>query len=148
MSLLYKFIIVFAVLGLIISVSVGFAVGNRLTHVLVTALICTLLSGFLGVGVYKVLEIKIPEFFEYFGAYSSNDYSAEVDTGASFGDDVSETRENMPGALDDEIQEPANVADGETQIFGDHILVNKVKIKNEPKLIADAIRTMIAKDED
>ena len=36
---------------------------------------------------------------------------------------------------------------GETQVFGDHILVNKVKIKNEPKLIAQAIRTMLSKDE-
>ncbi|HNJ35687.1 MAG TPA: hypothetical protein PK881_15695, partial [Leptospiraceae bacterium] len=31
--------------------------------------------------------------------------------------------------------------------YGDHILVNKVKIKNEPKLMAAAIRTLLAKDE-
>lgn len=31
--------------------------------------------------------------------------------------------------------------------FGDHIMVENIAIKNEPKLMAEAIRTMLARDD-
>jgi hypothetical protein len=153
MDLLQKFILVFAVLGLIISLSVGFTVGNRLTHVLVTGLICTLLGGALGFGVFKVIEIRIPEFFDYFGARAQVDQYEDVDTGISGempGESASayESGYEEPIVTDETGRGEGEAKEGETQVFGDHILVNKVKIKNEPKLIAQAIQTMMAKDEE
>lgn len=153
MGLLQKFILIFATLGLIISLSVGFAVGNRLTHVLVTGLICTLLSGALGFGVYKVLELRIPEFFDFFGARARGDQYADVDSGVPVempGESAAgfESGFDEPITTDESIRGVGEGAEGETQVFGDHILVNKVKIKNEPKLIAQAIQTMMAKDEE
>ncbi len=64
MSLQIKFIAVFALLGLAVSLTFGLMSGNSLTHVLVTALICTVLSAALGVGVYQVLKNRVPEFLD------------------------------------------------------------------------------------
>jgi len=143
MSLLVKFIAGFAALGLIISLTFSLLGGNRITSVVVTTIVCTLLSAAMGLGTYKTLEMRVPEFLEFLGGLGSFE-SAETGTDKSYFD--SEDSETEFGD-NDAAQASAQAEDStETKVFGDHILVNKVKIKNEPKLIAQAIRTMLAKD--
>jgi hypothetical protein len=144
---IFKFAIVFAVIGMIISVSFGFIGQNRLTHVLVTGFISTLISAALGAGVYKTIEIKVPELLTLFERDGSDDYeeSAYSDTQTGYQGDSSDGYNEGPSVSD---TVSALQDDDSTRVFGDHILVNnKVKIKNEPKLIAKAIQTMLAKDE-
>ena len=145
-----KFAIAFAIPGLIISAVFALPSGNRWEHNVFVILFCTLLSGVLGAVVYAVLKAKVPEFFEIFegmagfslsGSRSStsdfsedelNDYAAETDSDAD-----RQAADALAGAA----------ADAGSKHFGDHILVDKVKIKNEPRLMAQAIRTLLAKDD-
>ncbi len=143
MNLFIKFIAGFAALGLLISVVAGFLGGNRWTAVLVTALICTILSAGLGAATYKVLEMRVPEFLALFqGA------GGEEELAPDFDEDALAAEEGFAAVAADDAPAPADDAGPDTKSFGDHILVNKVKIKNEPRLMAQAIRTMLAKDEE
>ncbi|MBE7439570.1 MAG: hypothetical protein HS115_14020 [Spirochaetales bacterium] len=144
MSLLIKFVTGFAALGLIISLTFSLLGGNRITSVVVTTVVCTLLSAGMGLGTYKTLEMRVPEFLEFLAGLSSFE---STETGADKNYFDSEDSESEYGDGDSAQAVSAQAEDStETRVFGDHILVNKVKIKNEPKLIAQAIRTMLAKD--
>lgn len=144
MNLMIKFAGVFAVLGLIISLTFGFLAGNGWTAVLLTGFVCTALSGGLGVGVLKVLEIRVPEFLRLFEGGMVLDEENAPDL-ADFENEGQPLGEGELGGVDDEVATPKGA---ESKQFGDHILVNKVKIKNEPKLMAEAIKTMLARDDD
>lgn len=144
-----KFAMAFAFSGLLVSGVFAFMSGNRWEHSLFVVLICTLLSGVLGAVVYAVLKAKVPEFFEVF----------EGMAGFSFGGSRSSASELVEDELDDYAAETdsdadrqvadalASAANSNPKHFGDHILVDKVKIKNEPRLMAQAIRTLLAKDD-
>lgn len=151
MTLLIKFIIAFSVTGLAISLGFGFWSGNSLTHVLVTALICTILSAAIGAGVFQTLKSRVPEvleIFEFSGAGSAED--VDVEEPASYaGESGLETEDIGADSID---AEPVATADesegaGKAQNFGDHLLVENVKIKNEPKLMAQAIKTLLGKED-
>lgn len=160
MTLLVKFAGFFAVLGLVISVIFGLVGGNRISSLIVTALISTGLSALIGAGVHQILEKNVPEFLSIFeGSYVESEDEAELapDSEPSGMKGLEEEEDDLPIAsstsssysgLGDSGEMPAarseKSEDGE--MFGEHILVHKVKIKNEPKLIAQAIRTMMAKD--
>ena len=66
-----------------------------------------------------------------------------------------DTAEGMNGESGADMETPLPEGDmarsgggsSEAQVFGDHIIVNNVTLKNEPKIMAAAIRTMLAKDE-
>lgn len=158
MALINKFITGFTLVGLLISLLAGFLFGNRLFSVLITAFVCAIVSAFVGAGVYKILEMRVPEFLELFQglgrAYSgdSSEFNSdgdesnleargglEAEGGMAFADDTSSIPvDTLPGH--------SNIPD-KAQVFGDHILLNNIMIKNEPKIIASAIRTMLAKDD-
>lgn len=139
-----KFVGVFAVIGLILSVSFGIIGGNRIFSLILTAVLCSILSGALGAGTYKVLEQRVPEFLEIFmphGGLGGDDLELGDESGYDEGDLDAE------GYASSEADESVAAAAADTKQFGDHIIVDKIKIKNEPKLIAEAIKTMLAKDE-
>ena len=153
MSLLIKFTIGFTIVGFVVSLVFGFLGGNRVVSVLITTVICTLLSGALGAGTYKALEIKVPEFLAIFEPYGEGgegyddfeELGEDVDFG---GEDAIPTAGSISGEGESSYSAQSSAAfKGDSQNFGDHVLVNKVKIKNEPKLMAEAIRTMLSRDE-
>ena len=145
MSLQIKFIAVFALLGLAVSLVFGLMSGNSLTHVVITALICTVLSAALGVGVYQVLKNRVPEFLDLLsGSGEASDLAEDELGGLDDALDVSGD-EDLPDAGG---ESPfAEGTEPERKEFGDHILVDKVKVKNNPRLMASAIRTMLSRDE-
>lgn len=137
MGLLAKFAIAFAVLGLLVSIIAGFVGGNRVTPLVITAIVCAVIAGAAGIGSYKVLERRVPEVFDLF--QQSEFVSDSSDDELSLADEGED-------ALGLEDEEPAMAAAPASGKFGDHIIVEKIKIKNEPKLMAEAIKTMLAKD--
>mgnify|MGYP001061474169 CR=1 FL=1 len=144
-----KFAIVFAIIGLIVSSVFGFLSGNRIEHTIFVISVCTILSGALGFGTYSVLQSKIPEFFQIFegmavfsgrsGSENSESSEFREEELNDFGNEMNMEQAGMVSA--ESADQPA------AQNFGDHILVDKVKIKNEPHLMAQAIRTLLAKDD-
>ncbi len=144
---------------MIISLVLGFVVGNRLTDVLLTAFICTLLAGGLGFGVIRFIELRVPELLSLFQSDGVVSSSEDLSGASDFTGDGNEAGD-LSGGYGSETSsgggysgegEPATSipsVDDEARVYGDHILVNRVKIKNEPKLIAQAIKTMLAKDEE
>ncbi|HBS04274.1 MAG TPA: hypothetical protein DEA96_04860 [Leptospiraceae bacterium] len=144
MSLQIKFTAVFALLGLAVSLVFGLMSGNSLTHVVITALICTVLSAALGVGVYQVLKNRVPEFLDLLSGSGEASDLAEDELGSLDALDASGD-EDLP---DEGGESPfAEGTEPERKEFGDHILVDKVKVKNNPRLMASAIRTMLSRDE-
>ena len=141
-----KFAAGFAIVGLIISTSFGFVGGNRLLPLIMTSVVCTILSGGVGVGVYKTLELRVPEMLEIFRL--EDGYLAEEGDALDLSDE---------GYSDDQLEEAAlggvsaagedSPVPSETKAFGDHIIVENIPIKNEPRLMAAAIKTLLARDE-
>lgn len=145
MNLNQKFILVFALIGLVVSlVSGGIIAGNRLTHVLLVGFLCTVVSGILGYVAYRVLEVRVPEFLEFLEGLSVRSAGgAESESSDYRPEDYEEEPDYDQAAYEEADEEDVN-----TQEFGDHILAGNVKLKNEPKLMAKAIQTMLARDED
>ncbi len=143
MTLLIKFVAVFAVLGLVVSTLFGVLGGNRMGPLVVTMLVCTLLSAAVGGGAYKILEQRVPEFLEIF--QSAGSFAGETADGSEYGE--SEDGDSGDLAAGEGPAAMSSDSGGETQAFGDHLIVNKIKIKNEPKLLAEAIRTMMSRDD-
>lgn len=160
MGLLIKFAAGFAIAGLIISLAFGFIGGNRPTNIIVTALVCTLLSAAIGAGVCKFLEQRVPELFAILDSQTpmrsetlTESYQDDQMDSISVPDGEVTADDTIPSAgghaTTGTVAAPAANASssGNPTVFGDHVVVNKVKIKNEPKLMAAAIRTLLAKDD-
>ncbi len=99
-----------------------------------------------------VLEKKVPEFLEYLsgisfaggGGFESSEYS---ESNSANGGDIklqsaSNLSSDMGGGTTGNYKE--QVKDGK---YGDTIYVSNIAFKNEPKLMAEAVRTILAQDE-
>ncbi len=149
------FILGFAVLGAIISSVSGFLVGNRITYILFVSFLSTLAFGGLGFGVFATLEKKVPEFLEFLsgislegmGSFGSSEESHDgMEGGFEAGSDgMGSDAFGVQTSVEDAAE--ARLAMAKSGKYGDHIIVDKIAIKNEPKLMAEAIRTMMAKDD-
>jgi TctA family transporter len=145
-----KFSIAFALAGAAISAVFAFLSGNRWEHNVFVVILCTVLSGSLGAVVYAVLRAKVPEFFEIFEGLSGISWSRKDSSASEYPEDELNEYESEKGAeAERQVVSALSGTEANTppKHFGDHILVDKVKIKNEPRLIAQAIRTMLAKDD-
>ncbi len=147
----------FAVIGFIISLLSGITVGNRITHILTVTLISTALFGALGYGLYAFLQKQVPQFIDFLQELEMNSGIYDYETGSeketidSFSNTVSTSSKSgssyssSSGGGSDGYDIPKGPP--RNGKFGDHIIVDNIEIKNEPKLMAEAIRTMIARDE-
>jgi hypothetical protein len=147
------FLLVFALLGAAISTVSGFLVGNRFSYILFVSGISTLSFGGLGFGVYAILEKKVPEFLEFLSEISFGNFSFSRESSDDDGADGGFESEGGMSSSELGVQNvndmgmEAASARPKSGKFGDHIMVDKIAIKNEPKLMAEAIRTMLAKDD-
>jgi len=144
-----KFLVLFFILGLVLSLVCGFIVGNKILHILTVALISAMCLGLVGLGSYVILEQKVPEFINFLQELSfssSYDYSEdyEEESESSSEEYVSSS---VSESSSDETFASTSPEKKESGKFGDHILVDNIPIKNEPKLMAEAIRTMMALDD-
>ena len=133
----------------------GFLVGNRVTYVIFVSSISSLIFAILGFGIHFLLELKVPEFLELLsGLESRKDFSAESSASTSSNNfrQSATTSESVSidGKSDDlGVDISSKVKDRSRDgKFGDHMIIENITIKNEPKLMAEAIRTMLAKDDE
>ncbi len=154
------FSILFSIIGFLISLIFSLLSGNSWMPIVYSVFLSTLVSFILGMSVYLILKNKVPEIIEIFqqneGGQNYNDFSEEFgeeQLGDNFiqeSDRIEESpsyenNEGMP--VETVVNEASPFQDKKIKNFGDHIIVDKISIKNEPKLMAEAIRTMLSKDE-
>ncbi|MDV6235210.1 hypothetical protein CH379_006160 [Leptospira ellisii] len=157
MNLQILFIGVFALIALIVSAVCGFLTGNQWSHVLLVSVLSTLAFAVFGFGVHAFLETKVPEFLDFIsnlgGEFAASTSGEGGFAGAGMRDysqqpsDTYESSEAGEGPSSSEVFASATPKRQKSGNFGDHIMVENIAIKNEPKLMAEAIRTMLARDD-
>jgi hypothetical protein len=153
-----NFGVFFGIIGLLISLIFSLFSKNPIFVILTNIFVSTIVSVIIGIVVFFILKQKVPEILEVFEGDSSSFRSYKEQEEENFegeydySSDTLETSESLNLASSDdttdEVQPIKIDTSGEkTKHFGDHIVVDKITIKNEPKLMAEAIRTMLSKDE-
>ena len=168
----YKTGAVFGVLALVLSIAVGLAAGNTVLYSFGRALFLGIVFACLGTGLTMLLRKYVPEVFTSSegsaGPAAYDEGTAGSDFGSSAGVSAVDTSAPVSSSFDVSSdtagggEEQGFVPLGEYvagQQYGDehlqtkgsvsvgkHILEEK-GVKYEPKIIADAIRTMMSKDQ-
>jgi hypothetical protein len=153
-----NFGVFFGIIGLLISLIFSLFSKNPIFVILTNIFVSTIVSIVIGIVIFFILKQKVPEILEVFEGDSSSFRSYKEQEEENFegeydySSDTLETSESLNLASSDdttdEVQPIKIDTSGEkTKHFGDHIVVDKITIKNEPKLMAEAIRTMLSKDE-
>ncbi|MFN3245597.1 MAG: hypothetical protein ACK42K_02770 [Leptonema sp. (in: bacteria)] len=153
-----NFGVFFGIIGLLISLIFSLFSKNPIFVILTNIFVSTIVSVIIGIVIFFILKQKVPEILDVFEGDSSSFRSYKEQEEENFegeydySSDTLETSESLNLASSDdttdEIQPIKIDTSGEkTKHFGDHIVVDKITIKNEPKLMAEAIRTMLSKDE-
>jgi hypothetical protein len=174
-SLEYKATVIFAVLALVLSLVTGMGVGIRLSVVVLRSVIlCAVFAG-IGFGICVIMRKFVPEVYQFLASFAGAQPVVEAgvpDIGL-LGAEGEETAggETAPAGVDAEAGEPASVespgaftelekeglehystSPGGTSVntrsgkLGKHILEKEKMAKYEPKIMAQAVRTMMSKD--
>ncbi|MCX7998261.1 MAG: hypothetical protein N3A69_04820 [Leptospiraceae bacterium] len=141
----------FFLLGLILSAICGAIVGNRTFYILTISLISGLVLSIISLMLYKILEIKVPEFIQLLENFKYSSYSDEGYGEYEEEPEASETIDEYTAKQSSVEQEkpiphPSEPKKKEKS-SPDVLTIDNITIKNEPKLMAEAIRTMLASDE-
>lgn len=147
--------IFFFLLGLTISAVFGAIVGNKIMYIVVVALISGLCLAVVSLVVYKVLEMKVPEFIEFLEnvsstAYIGGDYSLEEEEESEASESIEDyaARQSVAQSYEESASLKSNdTKQKEKSSTPGTLTIDNITIKNEPKLMAEAIRTMLATDE-
>ncbi len=156
-----KIVIAFFVIGMGLSLPGGFLAGNPISYILIYSLVSSMILAGLVFGLLTFLETKVPEFMEFLRAvetgedlesHSSEEHgeggsappSTESFSSGQEGDKLGSMESSLGSAPPPELPKSDKPKNGK---FGDHIMIDNIPIKNEPKLMAEAIRTMMAQDD-
>ena len=168
LSIEIKTCIAFGISALIFSLLIGIIYGIAISVVVIRMLIFLPVFGAIGYGTVFVLKKYIPEFFEMSNNAEvdilekdiieddinseKNDSDMEanqVDGANDSGDKFSEmTGEELPQMVSNNDLEHDSTLDAPVGKLGKHILKNDTIAKYEPKIMAEAIRTMMIRDDD
>lgn len=163
-----KFIIFFTIIGFLISLIGGISTGNKWLYITTTTLLSSLGFGLFGLLIYFILEKKVPEILEVFGGVSifsknemrmddnfNNSKDFDSDLGSSMKGNKDKDLGSIPvaqiytgggqstGSIGDKIAKKKK-----NSIDDEYITVDNVSIKNEPKIMAEAVRTIMSMDND
>ncbi|TGL76132.1 hypothetical protein [Leptospira yasudae] len=154
MNLQIVFIGVFALIAMIVSPVCGFLTGNSFGHVILVSVLSVVAFAVLGFGVHAFLEMKVPEFLDFLSNIGGEfvPASSDADGAGGGGHDYTSHASDSDfssgdSAANTEVFASATPKRQKSGNFGDHIMVENIAIKNEPKLMAEAIRTMLARDD-
>jgi hypothetical protein len=157
-DLKYRFSLLFGIIALILSIIIGLFAGNDIGIVFIRALVMTIAFMVLGYGIVFIVQKFVPEML---GVVRSDELiredNVQVDSEAVVSEimsdevvheDVSEGGEDESVPLVDSTlkKDYFNIGEEERKL-GKHIVVDESTIKYEPKIMADAIRTMLKRDE-
>lgn len=150
---------VFGIIALVVSFILGLLAGNSFGFVLFRSLVLCLIFSGIGFGAIVVLRRFVPEIIEVLeGSIAASPESEDVDVGEApppspesemamqEGAQPTEEKQFQPLGKDDfmRVSVGPSVSEGK---LGRHFVDEKKTVKYEPKIIADAIRTMIRRDE-
>ncbi len=158
----------FAVAGFVFSFITGFVAGISFSVVILRSLVTALIFSFLGYAAVIVLRKYVPEMYEMLSVQEASNQDEVVaqkgesedsfvrggetfepveESGDSSGftglDDQS--YERLTSVQNQDLNNELNVAEGK---MGNHIIMQDQFSGYEPKLIADAVRTMMSKDKE
>ncbi len=150
-----KFTLAGALLAFFLSVAIGMAIGNSLSNLLGKAVMFAALFAGMSYFSMQYLEKRVPEIFSIQVSSRSETITPPLEPGSA------EESSSASVEADEYIGQSGNVGanmesgtvvsgsvGAETKNLGDHILIRDKKIKNEPKLIAEAIRQMILREDE
>ena len=153
---------VFAAAALVLSFVTGIAAGNKLASALVTSVILALVFAAIGYGAVVVLRRFVPEIIEALGSAARgsgefDDLSVAPEAGAAAERAVDAGQEIPERKSDEKLEKEftpfgngdfknlgSTTGDGK---LGTHFVKEQKTVKYEPKIIAEAIRTMIRRDD-
>jgi len=170
MGLELKTAVLFGMISLVLSLVIGIASGNNFGNALITSMILMLVFSGLGYGVIFVLRNFVPEFLEVFNSSSGVDHTGDTidlnneqvsdDTvPEGVGDTLDTDDSGLPGGKagdtvdfepleTKEMKRYSTGSEKQDSKLGKHIVVDQKKVKYEPKIVAEAIRTMMRRDND
>jgi len=152
-----KFVLVFGIGGFILSFLTGLISNISFGTVLLRALVFLLVFAGVGFGFYQLIQWKFEELAAVIQGEESISSAESNDSGG--GDaPINGAEDSMLGG-DKSTYGSSSASDSASSFtptgkrakdghFGDHIIVEGVKLENEPKLMAEAIRTIMSKDKD
>lgn len=157
-DLKYRFSVVFGIIALLLSIIIGLFTGNDVGLVIIRSMIMTIAFVVIGYGVIFIVQKFVPEMLSLAGSDEPVQVEdVQIDSEAVVpeinGDEVVE---EMPDSGEDDSvplvdstlkKDYFNIGEEEGKL-GKHIIVDESKIKYEPKIMADAIRTMLKRDEE
>jgi len=149
-----KFVLVFGIIGFFLSFITGLISGIQFGTIVIRAIIFMLVFASVGFGFFQLFNWKFQEILEESSQdskeFSNGESLDAVPADTAINDDDEEiAHEEKPPEIPTEHQ-AYNLDSGAKKTsghFGDHIMVQGIKIENEPKLMASAIRTLMAKDD-
>ncbi len=167
LGLEFKAVLIFGGSALILSLTVGLIFGNDILNALFKALIMTLIFGAIGYGIIFIIKIFVPEIYEILNSPPESENSeaifqktAEqtpvVDSTEVKSDDDKYIEESIDDTTEKEFKpfeetefkKYESVEKMKEGKLGKHIVVDEKKVKYEPKIVAEAIRTMMKRDKD
>ncbi len=166
LSLELKSSVFFGAMALIVSSLSGIVSGISFVIILLRLFIFIPVFAGIGFGIMVVLKRFIPELYEAFNTASNkiDNLSEEIseDDLAGEGENVSTEPSGPPQEggftefqqTDFEHMETGSTSDMDSSLnlsegkMGKHIVVNEKFAKYEPKIMAEAVRTMMSKDEE
>ncbi len=160
----------FGVAALLLSLLVGIFSGNSVGLVLLRAFFMTIGFSLLGFICILVLKKFVPEFYQLFhvinkndsvdfktenvGIIEGNDMVKKQEATVAPGQDIpinehqkDEVLENEFSEIEKKREENFYSDNGEEPVLSSHNILDEKKIKYEPKIAAQAIRTMMKRDE-
>ncbi len=164
-DLKYRFSLFFGIIALILSIIIGLFTGNDIGIVFIRALIMTIAFMVLGYVIIFIVQKFVPEMLGVVGSgepmregdvqVNSGPVASEIISDDMVQEDVLEGGEGISEGGEDESvplvddtlkRDSFNIGEEERKL-GKHIVVDESNIKYEPKIMADAIRTMLKRDE-
>ena len=159
-----KIVIAFFVIGIGLSLPGGIIAGNSIYNIITYSIISSIVLAGLVFGLLSFLESKVPEFTDFLNNVSTGNFSAaseEEEGGDSSEHQQGDSKSNQEfsdshsgGTSGDKstLGDPSLPSNPKNEKpkngkFGDHIMIDNIPIKNEPKLMAEAIRTIMAQDD-
>jgi hypothetical protein len=152
-----KIIIGFSLFGFFISLMGGIIAGNKPLHIALLSLISTGIFGALVFGLFAFLDQKVPEFMDFINNLGNSEYEPQESAQETKMNEDNSNQASFDAGDSNSIGSSDSMEDAETikpspskgkdTKFGDHIMVDNIALKNEPKLMAEAIRTIMAQDD-
>lgn len=157
---------VLGVSALVLSPVVGIVAGNPVIIVLIRAVVFSIVFALIGYGSIFVIKKFVPEFYE--AVFANANHGGDVTESEISGDEISDFSSEsvdesgeVENGIEEELEPASETPDSSLALssgedsspsksgrkMGKHILEEK-GMKFEPKLMAEAIRTMMSKDDE